>query len=446
MPTKKDKGKKSTNKAPPRRKIVKKQTGGAVNFEEVAEIYRILDNPKTSLSKQRKVLNRVIEILRDLSYEDRVNIIGEISYLESGLFKSKYPEIIIVYDKFEPLLYQYDPVKLHELMKGPAETAKARHREFFIRNYLNGSTVRGRKVLRPIVNSVEQMYQLPEDLIDTYDMHANAIRTPECPYLYHVSVNIRDSLIHPYKEAYNRKIKLDNRSLTDICEDLEAQMVDVDWLYAQKDYIDKLSVTSKQALKLYTYQGDTLLTMWINNGFVVNSAVMGYVTSKKIHDKIFPDKFPDDMPLDMYQYTQEWLIEFYDSLTSIINNAPPLPRDAIVFRGMSSSNFILKPNRFISTTLTSVAATEFARNRETQQWGMMLKITLPAGSRCLFMAPISDVSNEFEILLPPNTLLKLTKPSRPVLYTIADAEPFTTIDTIDLRAKQKLCLQSQNVN
>lgn len=96
-------------------------------------------------------------------------------------------------------------------------------------------------------------------------------------------------------------------------------------------------------------------------------------------------------------------------LASIINNAPPLEADLLVYRGITNDYFPKKDNmflnkRFISTTYALHAAFNFMGDFNC----CLLQILLPKGTRCLFMPIVSVYPDECEILLPITTIFKIS--------------------------------------
>jgi len=108
------------------------------------------------------------------------------------------------------------------------------------------------------------------------------------------------------------------------------------------------------------------------------------------------------------------LIQYKEELTRIIEAAPRLPNPLIVYRGFQDEGYLtglkyINPD-FISTSVSLDAALNFSQLRYdmypkrhfgSRFLGGVYEITLGPTIPCIYMEPITQCEDEFEILLPP---------------------------------------------
>lgn len=109
---------------------------------------------------------------------------------------------------------------------------------------------------------------------------------------------------------------------------------------------------------------------------------------------------------------------FEQDLSRIINQAPPLTKDIVVFRGVRN-DFYLKGARngyyknigFVSTSMDIEKAQFFQRlGDEERSECCIQRITLVRGTKALLMMPISQYGDEKEILLNHGSTYKIIEP------------------------------------
>ena len=266
------------------------------------------------------------------------------------------------------------------------------------------------------------------------------------------------------------------------------------WLKTCNEYIGSLSLKQKLLLTSYTNTGDRLANKYLRvnsydnsefNTYVKHScleylgnplafyplyfellnAVKGIsiedlqdpVKSEAISRMLLTDGGNSSMVMsiiDAYQYHGEYSMKTYEAvvksvcffqpyfimqlaksyarqLTDIINGAPPLPMDCILFRGIKTDEFLSEGNSnifhntsFMSTSLRFQSALEFIdvetyhdspgeKVRAMHRACCVKEIHVPAGTKALWMECITYYTrersekqfgahlNEQEILLPP---------------------------------------------
>lgn len=111
-------------------------------------------------------------------------------------------------------------------------------------------------------------------------------------------------------------------------------------------------------------------------------------------------------------------IELYcKDLNRIIRQAPPLKQKMVVFRGVKDDYYLkgskksLYTNQgFISTSIYYNKAANFAAYvKNTNKYNMccLKRITLLPGTRCIFLSGLSKFPEEFEILLPSDSVYQM---------------------------------------
>jgi len=114
-------------------------------------------------------------------------------------------------------------------------------------------------------------------------------------------------------------------------------------------------------------------------------------------------------------------IELYiKELNTIIQQAPPLSKKMVVYRGVKTDYFLTgkegsmyKNKTFVSTSMNLASAMEFAGKNHC----CLKRITLLPGSKALLMMNVTQIGNESEVLLGMNTQYYITK-NKTQLYDI----------------------------
>jgi len=120
-------------------------------------------------------------------------------------------------------------------------------------------------------------------------------------------------------------------------------------------------------------------------------------------------------------------------INNIICNAPPLPKDALVFRGVSNSLFYSLDDKttfqnvhFMSSTYDLSKARRFTIMPTTC---CMKYILLPKGTRCLWLDCITGSPGEHEILLPTDNTFKIVEQSLMPLLSYDTFAPKHDVET-----------------
>lgn len=235
----------------------------------------------------------------------------------------------------------------------------------------------------------------------------------------------------------------DYRSVQDMCRVIRHFSWGEEWIAAAKTYFDGLSGMT-DVVHDYTHRGDRLVNMWLRGDAqgAVNAmrqydtfpfmTVARNILDEHAHDNRLAQSFFVDPPLsldyrgelvfDPYQLllqfdddiktrmTDEFLLrviaEAARLLAETIQNAPPLPRDVLLFRGVKTDLFdhgdTLVSRGFVSASNSGVVAAEFAGND-----GFVLRLHVPKGTHCL-PAFGSMYEDELEVILAPGSVLLKT--------------------------------------
>ena len=97
---------------------------------------------------------------------------------------------------------------------------------------------------------------------------------------------------------------------------------------------------------------------------------------------------------------QEYLRNYWHRLIQLIMNSPITTQDFYVYRGtkldvyQSDTKRIYVSDGFFSTSMLIERARKFSKDQN------LTRIKIPKGSRALYLAPVSHITNEHEFLLP----------------------------------------------
>jgi hypothetical protein len=263
----------------------------------------------------------------------------------------------------------------------------------------------------------------PYKNIDAF-MAANNI---DCPDLYcntygssttmHFSMEEecedKDNDLNPIEfgvETFNRSIPM----TADMCSLLQSELPSQQWLDSQKQYVESLSEEQRDYLELYSYNGDVVLNLFIRNGFSITAEELGYMQTED-HMRSFSKTLSRFIQKGGKNY-QDYLMDFYNSITMSIMNSPVLDKDIVLYRGHTSDkrfhglkNYLYQNLGIMSSSVLTHIAMGFADGQ------FMNRIVVPKGYVCLMHA-VSKLLPEFEFILPNNALFYVTKSFSNKLY------------------------------
>ena len=211
-------------------------------------------------------------------------------------------------------------------------------------------------------------------------------------------------------ETFNRSIPM----TADMCSLFQSEMPSQQWLDSQKQYVESLSEEQRDYLELYSYNGDVVLNLFIRNGFSITEEELGYMQTED-HMPSFSKTLSKFIQKGGKNY-QDYLMDFYNSITMSIMNSPVLDKDIVLYRGHTNDtrfhglkNYLYKNLGIMSSSALTYIAMEFSREQ------YMNRIVVPKGYVCLMHA-VSKVLPEFEFILPNNAFFYVTKSFSNKLY------------------------------
>lgn len=280
-----------------------------------------------------------------------------------------------------------------------------------------------------------------------------------------------DNLTQPYLASF--KIKSNNFGLGigNYLDNYKGVTLDKTFLFRNHKFLKELSPREKFILSGYTYQGDRLANLYLRKDSLVDyimnwtpdlnvkgrflnplyfqlSDRLKSLRSKVIQTEAFKingdeliqwlesnlkvrdDKFVSLIQDCVKQYTEE--------LLSILNKAPELKEETVVFRG--TKTYYYKKNKddiftnidIMSTTINPNIALKFSGKEETEC--CFNQIHLSPGTKVIFMEPITQGEEEFEIIIPPNNNFKIISNTN---------KPYSYNKTKSSTYKEQSCLQSK---
>ena len=213
-------------------------------------------------------------------------------------------------------------------------------------------------------------------------------------------------------ETFNRSIPMS----VDMCDKLQSEMPSQEWLDIQREYVYSLPEEQKDYLELYSYNGDVILNLFIRNGFTVTQEEIAYMQTED-HMPSFSKTLSRFIQKGGKSY-QDYLMDFYNSITKSIVNSPVLDKDIVLYRGNRSDarfqgleNYLYQNIGIMSCSALSHVAMGFVREDD----GVMNRVVVPKGYFCLMHA-VSKILPEFEFILPDNAKFYVTKPFSHKLY------------------------------
>lgn len=270
------------------------------------------------------------------------------------------------------------------------------------------------------------------------------------------SPNYRRFLVEPSEELYgwpNPRALIDHNGTANASRLCHKFAIPVKseglkrWLAEQAEYLGDLSERDSEILSSYTQVGDRLVNHFLRGtlgdlshmlthnldmirmlGFFIYDQYDFYASRMALPHKdslITPRGTVDVFILSqLIARNLEFmrvpaniatlLIQYKEELTRIIEAAPRLPNPLIVYRGFQDEGYLtglkyINPD-FISTSVSLDAALNFSQLRYemypkrhfgSRFLGGVYEITLGPTIPCIYMEPITQCEDEFEILLPP---------------------------------------------
>lgn len=170
------------------------------------------------------------------------------------------------------------------------------------------------------------------------------------------------------------------------------------WLIEQHEYIASLPKIERDFLRYYTQSGYREMNAFVHNkkkpnlNMQANNQIL-----KKIYIILF-QKSPTNSEIKENFYILYTIA--IEKMNKIIKNAPPLPEDILVFKGLKN-NFKTEHKSFISTSLSLDVGNSFQNSKCCKVYFLLKKGTHALA--ILFLSP----HNEKEILLPYDIQLNL---------------------------------------
>lgn len=183
-------------------------------------------------------------------------------------------------------------------------------------------------------------------------------------------------------------------SVNKILDGLASEIPTESWMMEQNYYISQLSKKEKDYIALYTYHGDRILNAFLRQDYTLSDSNIKYIAQNI-------DSFKST--LQNFNYIEEWLIDFYNTISRIIQNAPVSQHRLILWRGQDNyDNFsrgtvnrIYQNKGMLSTSMFAyIAYSGFTKGNNPH----MVRIIVPKGTPCLFMESETMVPGEYEIL------------------------------------------------
>ncbi len=240
-----------------------------------------------------------------------------------------------------------------------------------------------------------------------------------------------------YETAYLERILIANekdarfpRGATpaQVCHALNETKPTLLWMKRQKHYIDHLPTFAREILKDYTYGGDQVLNDFLWQHYKISKDV-----ARKMDQTVYI-KFQTWFRMRVFnktkyllpytfkswpnQYQKHFLIMLVFVLNDIIQHAPALSKDVIVYRGIDEQVFpeekiIQKAKKlgsleqfmgFQSTSLDAGVGINFAGTK-----CCLFRIKIPKNSHVVFMEFVTGFHEEKEILLPALSSLEYSE-------------------------------------
>ena len=181
------------------------------------------------------------------------------------------------------------------------------------------------------------------------------------------------------------------------------------WLIEQHEYISSLPKVEKDFLKYYTQNGYREINAFVHNKRKPN---VGMHANFQILKKIYTILFQKEPTTSQINENINVLYSIaIEKMNEIIKNAPPLPEDILVFKGLKDT-FKVDRKSFISTTLCLNVGNNFQKPNCCKVYFILKK-----GTHALAILFLSQ-HNEKEILLPHDIKLNLIQKDSTKINTI----------------------------
>lgn len=260
-------------------------------------------------------------------------------------------------------------------------------------------------------------------------------------------INITKENILRDRNTINELTELDIKNDTELkeffnnmCFNLLNSIPSSDYLEKQVRYLNSFKPTSLKFINFYTKVGDKVVNIFIRNGFYLNKDKLLERSTSQYYIQILQSINKDDIlfifkflgykfSIELIDYVDNIIRlyiskkEYHPDITPIINiicqfyykllinifeNSPKLDKDIYVFRGSTVDEGNIYGNKknntytlasFLSTSLSLQTAIKFSSSSSATV-SYITRIKVPKGSRCLFIAGISEFIYELEMLLP----------------------------------------------
>ena len=214
-----------------------------------------------------------------------------------------------------------------------------------------------------------------------------------------------------------------------------SDMMDLKWYAEQDKYIRTLSSREIMTINGYSFNGDQWAHLYLNGTFdydVFRSKVrnlgntyFAYFFQARDFYKINTGDMNKDYDetvkrasTDMNNDNIRSIIHmFINDLNEIIRKSPSVTRSFILFRGNKDDKYLsgavnntYTTERFCSASVDgNLARTRFSGDHELQ------RITVLKGSKCLLMFGVTQVEDEWEVLLPRGSTYQIVKRRKDVV-------------------------------
>lgn len=165
-----------------------------------------------------------------------------------------------------------------------------------------------------------------------------------------------------------------------------------------------------------------------HNNYIIKQNKVSLIQYYSIQGFILLNKY-----LREYEFNNDYLNGIVREIVDTIHNAPKLDKDYILYRFIVTDDFIkylqvgdlFKNVGFMSTTRNPF----YKQNNMVFGWYLM-KIKVPSRSSLLCIETISKFPTEEEIILPPDTVLKLISKNKSNIYYHTDKKIQNSIKTV----------------